>query len=265
MEEITCEAVARLLGCNSKTLWSVDQWRMKHMKQNLKLPKDMDVTLLSADEVHCKTKRNKKRTNKNPKKLDIQFITNLVCYTNSKVLYNAVGRGSNSLKDAMSVLSKGQKLAVEYFAVDMHEPFIQAIKSECPNANICVDRFHLTQLMNKTFDKIRKKELKLAEENEDQFTLGMLAPSKRFILLERNKNLTKQEGRLLEKLRDLNKNINNSMLIVEYFHRLLDKKNVKEFRKGLGDWYSLVRESKLTEFKKFALQIIKYRQYIEAI
>ena len=29
MEEITCEAVARILKLNAKTMWNLDQWRMK--------------------------------------------------------------------------------------------------------------------------------------------------------------------------------------------------------------------------------------------
>lgn len=264
MEEITCEAVARLLGCNSKTLWSVDQWRMNHMKQHLQLPENLDVTLLSADEVHFKTKRFKKRKGLKAKRWEVQYITNLVCYTNSKVLFNAVGRGTKALLDSLSVLSKGQKLAVEYFAVDMHDPYIAAIQGECPNANICVDRFHLTQQAHKCFDQVRKHELKMAEQNNDRFQLGMLAPSKRFILVERQKHLTKQETRLLEKLRNLNQNIHSSMLIVEYFHRVLDKKTIKSFRQSIAQWYNLIRESGLKVFKKFARQIGKYRKYVEA-
>ena len=59
-------------------------------------------------------------------------------------------------------------------------------------------------------------------------------------------------------------NINNALLLVESFHRLLDRKSVQTFRKSLANWYQLVRESKLTEFRKFAKQIRRYRLNIEA-
>ncbi len=37
MEEITCEAVGRLLRLNPKTMWDLDQWRMKAMKKRIRL------------------------------------------------------------------------------------------------------------------------------------------------------------------------------------------------------------------------------------
>ncbi|MBK7893296.1 MAG: transposase [Bdellovibrionales bacterium] len=51
-------------------------------------------------------------------------------------------------------------MSVEHFAVDMHEPFIAAIERECPNAKVCVDRFHLAQKVNEAFDKVRRFEFK---------------------------------------------------------------------------------------------------------
>lgn len=35
MEEMTCEAVARLTRTNSKTLWELDQWRCEYLKKHL--------------------------------------------------------------------------------------------------------------------------------------------------------------------------------------------------------------------------------------
>ena len=80
-----------------------------------------------------------------------------------------LGRDFTSLKTALTALSKGQKLSTESFAVDMHEGFFSVIKQECPNAEICVDRFQLVQKVNETFAKVRRSEFKLATESKDQF------------------------------------------------------------------------------------------------
>jgi transposase len=264
MEETTCEAAARLLQTNSKKLWSLDQWRMQYMLERLHLPDDMDVGMLSADEVHFKTKRFKDRKGWTAKRWEAEFVTNLVCYKNSKILFNAMGRDSKALEDCISVLSEGQRLAVEFFAVDMHDPFISVIGKMCPNANICVDRFHLAQQINKTFDEVRKRELRRAQAEQDVFQEGMLAPSRRFVLVEKQKHLTKQELKMLDQLREENKNINNGMLVVEYFHRMLERKNPDTFRQALVKWYRLVRDAGLPEFRKFAALIRKYRRNIES-
>lgn len=146
----------------------------------------------------------------------------------------------------------------------MHEPFMAVIRTECPNADICVDRFHLAQKVNEAFDKVRKHEFKKAKENNDKFAIDMLEPSRRFILVSRDKDLSQKELTLLEKLRDVNKDIHTAMLLVEYFHRALDKTSVKSFRKALVAWNLVVRESKLEPFRLLAKTIRKYRKNIES-
>jgi len=55
MEEITCEAVRRIIHSNSKAMWDLDQWRMRTMMERLRLPEDIDISYLCADEVHFRT------------------------------------------------------------------------------------------------------------------------------------------------------------------------------------------------------------------
>ncbi|MBK7891049.1 MAG: hypothetical protein IPJ84_14795 [Bdellovibrionales bacterium] len=55
MEEITCEAVGRILDMGSKAMWDLDQYRMAVMMQHLRMPDGLDVSYLAADEVHFRT------------------------------------------------------------------------------------------------------------------------------------------------------------------------------------------------------------------
>jgi transposase len=264
MEEITCEAVSRILFCDSKMMWELDQHRMEVMLQYLRLPEDLDVSYLAADEVHFRTVEVTHRQGLFAKRWRPEFITNLVAPKAGKVLFNAMGRDSAALRGALSVLSPGRKLSVENFAIDMHEAFFSVIQAECPNAKICVDRFHLVQKVNEAFDKVRRIEFKKAKENKDQLSHDMLEPHRRFILVSREKHLSKAEHKLLDKLRKANESIHTAMLLVEYFHKALDKISVKAFRQTLLTWYKVVRESKLEPFLKLAKTIRRYRTNIEA-
>jgi transposase len=264
MEEITCEAVGRILGEHSKKMWDLDQWRMELMLTRLELPKNIDVTYLSADEVHFRTLRIEKRKGLWAKRWRPEFITNLVCYAEGKVLFNAMGRDSKALRDCLLVLSPGQKLAVEKFAVDMHDPFISVVKKDLPNAEVCVDRYHLAEQVNRAFDSVRRSEFKKARESKNEFIHDMLLPHRRFILVAREKDLSKAETKLLDKLRTVNKEIHTAMLLVEYFHSALDKTKIKSFRDALKTWYLVARESKLKPFLALAKTIRKYRRAIEA-
>lgn len=264
MEETTCEAVSRILFMKSMTLWRVDQWRMKLMEKRLVLPANLDVSHLAADEVHHRTVVNRNRKGLFAKRHVPEFVTNLVATKAGKIIANAAGRDSVAIEECLLKLSPSQLLSVENFAVDMHEPFISVIRTECPNAKICVDRFHLAQKVNEAFDKVRRTEFKKARDQNDGFTESMLEPHRRFILMAREKDLSKTELKMLDKLRDANKDIHTAMILVEYFHRALDRTKILSFRKALRAWYLVVRESKLEPFLKFAKLVRRYRMEIEA-
>lgn len=263
MEESTCEAVSRILKSDSKLMWNLDQYRMEVMLQFLRLPKDINVSYLCADEVHFRSIKNKDRKGLFAKRYAPKFVTNLVSPSEGKVLFNAMGRDSAALTSALTVFSPGQKLAVEKFAVDMHEPFISAIKKQCPNAEVVIDRFHLAQQINKAFDQVRKSEFKKARGRKDIFQEGMLEPHRRFVLVSRDADLSKSETKLIDKLRLANKEIQCSMLMVEYFHKALDEKTVAGFRRVLARWYQLCRNTRYEPFLKFSKTLRKYRKNIE--
>lgn len=262
MEETTCAAVERMTGCSSMSLWRLDQWRMKKMKDNFKLPNDLPISLASADEVHMMTLRPQEQ--RSEKSLwEKKFITNLVSYDLSKVITNAKGRSGRSLQSCLKQLGPELCKQINFLAVDMHDGFIEAAEKHCPNAKVAVDRFHVAEALNKAFDEVRKQEFEQAKQNKDNFQRQILMPSKRFILVERSRDLSKENQSHLEKLRKLNQNINSAMLLVEYFHKILDKKKVEEFRKGLKLWEDLVIEAGLTSFIDFLKTVKKYKERIE--
>lgn len=264
MEETTCAAVSRLYKVDAKLLWRIDQWRMKYLKQIMQTPKDLDLTYMSADEVHFLTRRLKKRKHPFSSKYGVDFVTNLVCTKHSKVLFNSMGREELALSNCLKQLSKKQREEIKFFALDMNAGYFKAVRKLCPNAEIAVDRYHLVENMNKVFNELRKEEYAKAKKKKDEFQTGMLEAGKRFILMERNPELSAEEKNMLGRLKMLNTNINAGMLIVDVFHKALDQKGVKKFRKKLLQWYLLIRESKLNLFRKFALKVMKYRRHIEA-
>lgn len=264
MEEMTCAAVSRLLNIDRKLLWRIDQWRMNYIKQNYELPKNLDCSKMSADEVHFITKRFTKKSHPFSPKYYVEYITNLICIRHSKVISNAVGRDYGALIKCLNVLSNEQLESIDFFSIDMHADFFKALRKKCPGAEIAVDRYHLVENMNKVFNELRKDEFQKAKKRKDEFQEGMLEAGRRFILMERNPTLSIEESNMLGKLKMLNVNINAGMLIVDVFHKIFDQKSLKKFRKKLGQWYCLVRESKLKIFKKFALKVRKYRKNIEA-
>ena len=82
--------------------------------------------------------------------------------------------------------------------------------------------------------------------------------------LERTDTKSIEEHNMLGKIKMLNDQISNAMIITDYFHRVLDEKGINNFKTRLVKWYSLVRESGSKHFRAFARLVRKYRRNIEA-
>lgn len=140
---------------------------MREMQKNLdvnRFTKDLDVSRMSADEVHFKTETETKREHPFAPRWTVKFVTNLVCTKAAKVIANAAGRDAMALATCLKTLSKPQRLSVEFFSIDMNPGYFQAVSKLCPNAEIAIDRFHLVQSMNEYFEK-GKKEQKRVRRN----------------------------------------------------------------------------------------------------
>jgi transposase len=181
-----------------------------------------------------------------------------------KVVACKPGRDEGSLSRCFAELSPEQLSKVRYISVDMNPSYFKSILRTCPQAEIAVDRFHLVQKLNETFDDVRKLEYQKAAKRRDAFQTTMLSRGNRFMYLERVDTKSIEEHNMLGKIKMLNDQISNAMIITDYFHRVLDEKGVLNFRKRLAKWYGLVRESRSKAFTSFAKLVRKYRRNIEA-
>ncbi|MBX9768563.1 MAG: transposase, partial [Bdellovibrionales bacterium] len=129
---------------------------------------------------------------------------------------------------------------------------------------VTVDRFHVAEALNRAFDELRKQEFDKAKVAKDAFQSEMLKPSKRYILVARKKELSRKDQSQFDRLIQINQNISNALVLIDYFHAILDKHKVSEFRQGLKLWEELVVASKITQFDKFLSTVKKYQSRIEA-
>jgi transposase len=70
------------------------------------------------------------------------------------------GRTTENACELMGTLSDEQKAAVEAVAMDMWQPFENAVKEHLPKADIVFDKFHISMHLNKALDAVRKAEHK---------------------------------------------------------------------------------------------------------
>ena len=96
------------------------------------------------------------------------YITLLTDLEQARVLDVVEERTAAAAGQLWQTLSPEQKQGVEAVAVDMWEPFIQAIEKQVPDADIVHDKFHVSKYWGEAVDQVRRAEHKelLAQGDE---------------------------------------------------------------------------------------------------
>lgn len=100
-----------------------------------------------------------------------QYVTVVADLDERRVLHVADGRGKTSLGDYLSTLTATQRAELEAIALDMHGPFISALREHVPDADekMCFDKFHVAALLSHAVDLVRRAENReLLERGDDR-------------------------------------------------------------------------------------------------
>ena len=83
------------------------------------------------------------------------FHTAICNLVDREVMEVVEGQGQQRVKDYLDKLSQPER--VKAVAMDMHEPFRQAVRMCLPEAKVVADKFHLIRHINGAVDKVRSK------------------------------------------------------------------------------------------------------------
>lgn len=108
-----------------------------------------------------------------------------------------------------------QLKGINTVSMDMWRPYINSVTNKVPNAEIVHDRFHLIQYLNKSIDKVRKREV---YDNK-------ILKNSRYALLKNEKNLTEKQRVKFELIKDTNLQVTKAWHIRENFKSLFDYYN----------------------------------------
>ena len=88
--------------------------------------------------------------------------------TTGEVIDIVEDRRLNHLIKYFMTYSKTARHAVRTIVIDMYTPYMSLIKKIFPNAKIILDRFHIVQLLNRSFNKTRVQVMK---NNKDYYNI----------------------------------------------------------------------------------------------
>lgn len=156
-------------------------------------------------------------------------------------------------------LDARQKAAVEAMCVDMHQPFLNAIRSRLPNAAIVFDKFHVLQHAAEALDEVRRKEFFRAGAVMREYGRG-----KRWLLLRRWRNVRGSKRQQLKELFAHNRRLFKAYVLREELDRLWTYKTHRGVLRFLLGWILSLRWQRLPEMMKYGFFLLRHVDGITA-
>jgi len=161
-----------------------------------------------------------------------RYATVLSDLDNARVLDVAADRKEESLVELLHRIPEEQREAVAAVAIDMWEPYINAVECFLPEADIVHDKFHIAKYLGEAVDKVRKTEHKslLKEGSED-------LKGTKYLWLTNPMNWTDEQKQQFKELKNKGLKVGRAWTLKEMFSDLWGYRYKKPARNFFKKWY----------------------------
>ena len=206
------------LSKNNK-LTSEEVWSMVKTVANQILPVDVKyLQKLGRDEISLVKRPGK-------------FIVVLVDIETHKLIGLVADRKQATIEKKMLEWGEEVLNQIEEVSMDMTGNYKSLVKKLCPNADVTVDRFHVTKMIHEELNQARIKQKKAASSLKAKEKAKLLESLKgsKYTLLKAENDLSSQQQLKLKQVKDASPLVGIMHILKEEFHTLFEKNN------NLGD------------------------------
>lgn len=235
-KKMTVSEVAKYLELDWKTVKNIDK---RFLEEEFSNTECKGLSILLIDEI-CIKKRKK-------------YLTVILDYMTGRIVWMGKDHRADTLDLFFGNMTNEQKNNIKAVALDMWDPYIKGVRTNCPNAKIVFDLFHVVRQFNRSMNTIRNREYRKAKTQDRTVIKGS-----RYILLKRKPKLDQNERQHLKELLEVNENISTTYILKDLLKKLWSYKYPKCARKALEEWTRIATESGIFEMVRFAKRLNKY-------
>ncbi|MGH2744794.1 MAG: ISL3 family transposase [Thermoleophilaceae bacterium] len=191
-----------------------------------------------------------------------RYLTVVVDHDTGRLVWAAPGRDRKTVEAFFDQLGKERCKQIELVSCDMASWIAGPVAERCPNAERCVDPFHVIQLATDALDQIRREVWNEARR-AGQTAVAKDLKGTRFTLWKNPERLTDRQQTKLSMIQQTNKALYRAYLISQQLRQIY-RVPYKEAIRLLDAWLSWARRCRLKPFVKLAKTIVKQRAGIEA-
>ncbi len=176
-----------------------------------------------------------------------------------RVVWVTEGRSKATVTAFFDALGPERAARLEIVTTDGAEWIRTVVATRAPNAEICLDTFHVMQWATKALDEVRRDLWRRLKGKAAAKPVKGL----RWLLLRNWANLTVAQRTTIRELETTNRRLFRAWLLKEELADIF-RMPIRQARRALDDWIYYASRSRLEPFVKLARTIRHYRDSIEA-
>ncbi|MCH7807603.1 MAG: ISL3 family transposase [Planctomycetes bacterium] len=233
---LSVEVVARHLDLDPKTVKAIDKAALQAEFGQTTYD---GLKRLAIDEIAVKKGHN--------------YMTVVLDYDTGRVVWMGKGRQTATIDEFFEAMPAEVREGIEAVAIDMWEPYINAVRRWCPQADVVFDLFHVVKAFNKVIDDIRNEEFRKAGGD-----LRELLKGSKYLFLKNWGNL-KRDGRAqLDEILALNARLNTVYWLKDLLAHIWNYYYPGWAMKMLAEWCEVARQDGHPALVKFAAMLTRH-------
>ncbi|MDZ7696856.1 MAG: ISL3 family transposase [Deltaproteobacteria bacterium] len=209
-----------------------------HLKRRYKAPPLKDLKYIALDEFSIRKGHS--------------YMSIFVDLESGRILHAVEGKSGDAIEPFLKKLKK-ESPHLEAIAMDMSKAFISAVENHLPDVAIVFDRYHISALMNRAIEDLRREQQNQLDEDGKQVLKGT-----RFLLLKNYENLTEEKQNRLQSLLEVNAPLFTIHTMKEQLRDFWDKPSMEEAIPFLDAWCNDAASSNISQLKKVANTLMQY-------
>lgn len=192
-----------------------------------------------------------------------KYLTVVVDHDSGRLVWAAPGRDRATVLGFFTALGEERTKALESVSCDMAGWIASAVAEAAPQAQRCVDPFHVIQLATNAVDEVRR-ELWRQARREKNLALAKDLKGARFAVCKNPEGLTERQQTKLADIQKLNGPLYRAYLLKEQLRQIYRADSPEDAEALLDAWLSWARRCRLPAFTKLARTIKAQRAGILA-
>jgi len=182
-----------------------------------------------------------------------RYLTVVVDHDSGRLVWAAAGRDRKTVERFLDELGQERCKQLQLVSADMAAWVAGPIAERCPNAELCLDPFHIVMLATDALDEIRREVWNEARRG-GQIALARDLKGARFALWKNPENLTTRQQAKLSSIQKTNARLYRAYLLKEQLRQIY--RLPADAAIGLLDeWIAWARRCRLAPFVKLAKTI----------